>query len=617
MSEHPPKPRLALAIGVIGHRADRLPPAAQGWVKAEIAKVLDEIAVATAQAHETYRAFFSPQSPSFSIVTGLADGADTMAAEIALERAARGFTLAAALPFATEEYAKDFKADSAKTKLSELVGRANACLELPGERRLPGDSDAEGSRKEPQSYEATGLTVLSQADILLAVWDGGPSRGRGGTTEMLSVAARQGIPVIHIHVNNEKSSAGPPEAEATCLRWSGLTEFPVSVNAIEDAPRQILSGDLLRHLIDRLVRPPVNPDERKSLSDYLGERSRRFHFRPEFPLLMVLSGRRFLFKDLSSTEPFILAARLTAFSDPARGGDVSTMATAYGWADAIGSHFALAYRSAFVSNFVLASLAVMFAALSVLFPGNKPALVFLEMVCIGLIVVNTNFGRRRRWHRRWFEAREVAERLRAVLLHWMLGIRPATFFPIQEPTWTGWYARAILREQGLRSGWLASEWVAAARFAMVELLRDQCRYHLSNAQRMEHLERWLERIGFWLFIGTIIVAVVALCVWPYHSFLEKFYLLHLLPEALLFLSVWLPAAATAAYGIRIFGDFEGICRRSRRTDTTLQQLIRAIQNEKSDLAALRYHAAAAADAMLGDVESWRLAAENHNLAFPH
>ena len=49
----------------------------------------------------------------------------------------------------------------------------------------------------------------------------------------------------------------------------------------------------------------------------------------------------------------------------------------------------------------------------------------------------------------------------------------------------------------------------------------------------------------------------------------------------------------------------------------LDRLIAAIQNEKSDLAALRYHAAAAADTMLGDVDSWRLATENHNLAFPH
>ena len=615
MTEHPPKPRLALTIGVIGHRPNRLPQAQEARLKSEIAKVLDEIAAGADAAHKTYAAFFSSLPPSFSLVTGLAEGADTLAAEVALDRAARGFTLAAALPFATEEFEKDFKSDNARKKLHELVACAKSCLELPGERSRPEDSKQEGARKESRSYEATGLTVLSQADILLAIWDGGASRGRGGTTEMLNVAARQGIPVIHIHVNDEKSSAGSRDAVATCLRWSGLAEFPASANAIEDAPHRMLSKDLLERLVDRLICPPTGLEERKALSDYLGEGSRRFHFRSEYLLLLRLSGRRLRFEDLKSTEPFTLAARLTAFSDPVRGGDVSAIATAFGWADAIGLHFAQAFRSAFVSNFILASLAVMLAAFAIPFPEQKVPLVICEIGCIVLIVANTNFGRRRRWHRRWFEAREVAERLRAVLLHWMLGIRPATFFAIQEPTWTGWYTRAILREQGLRAGWRPSEWVATARFAMIDLLRNQCAYHESNARRMEHLEHRLEKIGLWLFGGTIVIAVLSLGVGIFDPHSEKLPLL--LSKALLFLSIVLPAAATAAYGIRIFGDFEGICRRSQRTHATLDRLIAAIQNEKSDLAALRYHAAAAADTMLGDVDSWRLATENHNLAFPH
>ena len=55
------------------------------------------------------------------------------------------------------------------------------------------------------------------------------------------------------------------------------------------------------------------------------------------------------------------------------------------------------------------------------------------------------------WHGRWVEAREVAERLRTALPLWALGLRPA-FFPGEEPTWTGWYARAAVRMQGLRAG---------------------------------------------------------------------------------------------------------------------------------------------------------------------
>jgi hypothetical protein len=78
----------------------------------------------------------------------------------------------------------------------------------------------------------------------------------------------------------------------------------------------------------------------------------------------------------------------------------------------------------------------------------------------------------------------------------------------------------------------------------------------------------------------------------------------------------LPALATATYGIRVIGDFEGIARRSQRTHAVLSRLIASIERDPLDLELLRARARAAADAMLGDVSSWRLAAESRPLAIP-
>ena len=87
----------------------------------------------------------------------------------------------------------------------------------------------------------------------------------------------------------------------------------------------------------------------------------------------------------------------------------------------------------------------MVLAVSSLFGHGKLPFVIPEIVLIFLVLINTASGRRRRWHQRWLEARELAERLRVALPLWTLGERPTTLFFGQEPTWTGWYARAVVR----------------------------------------------------------------------------------------------------------------------------------------------------------------------------
>jgi hypothetical protein len=92
---------------------------------------------------------------------------------------------------------------------------------------------------------------------------------------------------------------------------------------------------------------------------------------------------------------------------------------------------------------------------------------------------------------------------------------------------------------------------------------------------------------------------------------------HTYPDRLMvWLSVALPALATASYGVRMIGDLEGIARRSERTHTKLDQIIKAIEQDSDDISLLRARARAAADAMLGDVSSWRLSAESRRLAIP-
>lgn len=47
----------------------------------------------------------------------------------------------------------------------------------------------------PQSYLAAGLRMLETADHLIAVWDGRPPRGPGGTADIVTAARDRGLPV--------------------------------------------------------------------------------------------------------------------------------------------------------------------------------------------------------------------------------------------------------------------------------------------------------------------------------------------------------------------------------------------------------------------------------------
>jgi hypothetical protein len=639
--DHPPKPRFALAIGIVGHRLRHWDDAKKGAdgrplqadklqkIAGDIRLALKAIKSAAIQAYRDHGSLFDDtpdakqRAPELTLVSTLADGADTIAAKAALDL---GYALDVPLPFALADYEKEFSSDAAAGHIPlqdfrTLVGKARSVLQLPGQRRTRADTKQQGDLKENRAYEAAGLTVLNQADILLAIWDGEGSRGRGGTAEMVAEAARQRIPIIHVDANGE--------AEPRILGRGG--ELYVAADAVEDlTPVELEMG--LAKLVEDLVRPPAavpNKGERRGLIEryapslasetvalerFLGERFRRRNLRPEFPIMLAMSGvRDRRHTDYWPNAPTELAEGYLALSPPASDSGPSTaniLAEAYGWADVISIRFAQVFRSAVIANFTLAALTIILAVFSLTFDQEQKAhFVIAESFFIVLILFNTMRGWWVGWHRRWFEAREVAERLRTALPLWALGIRPATFFG-QEPTWTGWYARAIVRSQGMRDAGQNPDWLADAHSTLQKVLDDQCSYHVKSAEQMGKLERRIERLGLFLFIATLLLALV------FFGFLWRCPPTHEHVVLVTAISASLPALASAIYAIRIIGDFGGSARRSERTLAALELLQKAAERDAGDLRALRVIARAAAEAMLGDVASWRLATESRALDIP-
>jgi hypothetical protein len=613
-SNHPPKPHFALAIGIVGHKPDRLPEKSNekyDKVETEVLHVLKEIKREARIVCDRYYAFFADESQSsliLSLVTALADGADTIAA-----RAARscGYAMDAVLPFEQENYEKDFES-CALEEFRHFYGQARSTLALPGRRKLPPQRDDPDANK---AYEASGLTVMGNSDVLLTVWDGGESGGRGGTTEMLVAAANFGIPIIHVDANG---------THPTRILWSGLDKLLVQTERLDSLPAKPFDEALSR-LIDELVRPPDAAAERKGLLRHFKEKSRRWNFFLAFPIIMTLFWVRFpTSTHWRPDSPDALSKELLKQLQPTVGEDSppSSLIQAYAWADAVGLYFAQVFRSAFVTNFFVASFAVAAALTSLLtarlWPDARLWPVGVEIFLIFFVVLNTWIGRHYGWHNRWVEPREVAERLRVACMLWILGTRPRAFSG-EEPAWTGWYARALVRVEPLRSYRFDRANLDGARTATINILQDQCSYHEASARRMKRLERHLEGVGLFFFILTVFVAIVHLFA---HGTVIRCILEHLsIEEGLahdmgILLSAVLPALATASYGIRLIGDFEGVAKRSERAHESLKAHIAALRQDPPDLDVLRRRARAAGEAMLGDLSSWRLAVESRELAIP-
>jgi hypothetical protein len=202
---------LAIHVGIVGHRPNRLPRDEAGLqaLRGNIRTIL----VAAAAKPALLRA-----------VTSLAEGADRIFAEEAL---ALGYALYCPLPFKQAEFEKDFMAPAALEP--ESLEHFRALLEQA--RGGPGLTvvELDGARTDaPAAYAAAGEAVLDQSNILVGVWDGGEAAGRGGTAETLEEGLHRHIPLLWI-------DARAPEYWALLRAETGL----VASHSPQQGPDQL------------------------------------------------------------------------------------------------------------------------------------------------------------------------------------------------------------------------------------------------------------------------------------------------------------------------------------------------------------------------------------------
>jgi len=641
----PPRVPLVLRVGVTGHRPDaakRVPPDVVA-TRTMVDSLLAVISLAVEDVADHHGELFAGShdgaawiaSRRVRIVSALAQGPDQWVAQ---EAVARGYELHCILPFDRREYRNDFldaadapsrsrnvndapqtAGDSAAADYAQLLGLASAVFELDGRVTR----SATGTRQpDRRSYLAAGRAILRQSDLLVALWDGEPARGTGGTGQIVHEALDRGIPVVWIWWDQ------PGIWQLLLPAW----RYGRHDARIESDPAR------LSRLVQELLLPPESSQAAHGAADlrrdYFAERQPRGNpLHACWELFSALVCARVGHPQVGIVDRFIRVVSVDRCDGPAPEDEARQFFPHYAWATGLSSYYGRLHRGAFVVTSLLGALAVFLAlvtiAAGIVGRAQAPWIV-AELVVILAIVGLTGAGRRRRWHQRWIDYRMLAERLRlARAMHLLGGGTPLVLHaghlasygnPLQ--TWMHWHALAVERAAGLRSATVSCEFLASCRqFWTERLAEDQRRYHAEIETTYATLDARLHRAGNTLFVLTLVACLLHLG----HIWLESEPSVGTLPlwvaGWLTLLCGFLPAAGAACAAIRSQAETQRVAQRSRAMQAALVMLESDLAGAESiagglDFEHLRDCADRVSDLMIRETLDWRVVFQDRPLNLP-
>ncbi|KAA9129793.1 hypothetical protein F3N42_14160 [Marinihelvus fidelis] len=365
---------MRLTIGVTGHR--------------------DLLVAEEENMRASLKSWIQSLSQSFpdielELLSGLATGADQLAAEVALEL---GIELVAVLPFERDEYLRDFSDAGERARFEALLGRADV-IELPA----VAGTFADAIRTDPDirnlHYAQLGVFISSHSEILLALWDGKETHALGGTSS-----------VVHYHLN---------------ATMPGFIEVDESPNLLADN-----ENDLVYHLVcsrqreGGAPRPLYEPLSSYWVTSRFGRQpgsQMPEEYRRSLERLQAFEADRKKYAEELESEA---GGLLRDSPDWPIGEGVRFTDRLYAHADWLAVHFQRRYSNMLLWNHVLAVLmGIVFIVYSEFIEQAWMVVVFLALFGIG--AVQNVISNRRDWHRKYLDYRALAEALR-VQVWWNL-----------------------------------------------------------------------------------------------------------------------------------------------------------------------------------------------------
>src|SRR5450755_4094023 len=393
----------------------------------------------------------------------------------------------------------------------ELLARSPAPIELA-------DHWALTPEERIDAYEQAGCYIVDHSDVLIAVWDGRDSRGRGGTRAVIEYAHDQGVPVLLVPA--EEAEPGPGHFD-----WAVFKPLSAPAPLLEAFRR-------------------INEYNRSSLRQVRLSEMLEASYGELDEVLAKLSIRDKCRPVLNWAVPHFVRA------------------------DALAVQYQFRYRMLGRAIYFLAAFAVTAVAAQTVFAPTTTAWLGFEIGMLLLLIVALWIGRRGQVHERWMGYRSLAEAFRSALF---LSVSHAA--EVSEDQDEGarirapWFQRAFSEawpqrpEVSLREG----EAGDLREFLLAAWINDQIGFHRSTARRSEGRRQLYTWIVYALAGVTITVAALHIAHVPSGEGWAR---------AFEFLAIMLPGFGAAVTGLREHGQHRLHEERSKRTAERLELLRR-------------------------------------------
>ena len=432
MSQYNLKISMDIVIGVTGHR--NLPN--KEFIHGSINEVIKRLENRFSKALDRTKY-------SFKVISPLAEGTDRIAAEevLKLQKSSKyeRTSLEVILPLSEEEYINDFNGHESKEEFKNLLKKASSIKFL------------NGSKCREDAYYNTGIYVVDNCDILIAVWNGKPAAGKGGTADIVKYARDRKKWIFWI--NSENGIISETGNDEKLFKYLNI----YNKESIND---HLLKGSL------------------KELNTDFKDKASRYNLSNKY--IDKLSGKLL--------PQFIKA-------------------------DILAQKYQKRYRAVGTSIYALSAGAVATITIQILFFPNLPQLIWAEFIEIFIILFLLLISSRQDWHRKWIDYRFLAERLRIALFFRIANIKCEISTPPPHLRLTDssedWIVRAF------NSIWGKNElnidkipFEGFKKFLLDQWIDNQIIYYQKASKRNKESNMIFTRLGTIFFILTLVAASI-------------------------------------------------------------------------------------------------------------
>jgi len=479
----------------------------------------------------------------WTVISSLAKGADRIVAHEILNRS--NACLEIILPVPVEVYQNDFSDSSDLDEFKSILNKPESVVTQIIE------SQPLNNEISPEYYKKAGYEVVNHCEFLIAVWDGMPARGVGGTSEIVQYALETGRKIFWIHSEQPEkgiklliSKKQGKNHKINPFEFEAIS-FP---NNIEDFSTNI-------HFFTRFATDEtLDKESLKALNSERNQKIKSQAKEAEIPLEYVN----------------LISKHLTPL---------------YTWADQLSIQYQKQHERISKTIHYLSAFAVTAVMFQVTFFPEFLMIVSVEILAMISVIFALNHSEKKSWHENWMDYRYLSEQLRTLTYVLLLDINPLSTSTHPSKTLPyyfipqNWIETVVSQIQSKISRKFSKsvDTESIKKFILEGWLKDQKGWHERNAIKKENAEHRIHNTVITFFVITLAMAILHLFgvghEHEFHEYGHHTISLFSISNWIVFLAIILPAWGAAVHAISKQMEYQRIATRSKNMASELEKII--------------------------------------------